>query len=76
MMIRLSDLGDRMAKGGKREGAGRKAASEAGAAVVFAARIPPDLNADVDAFIEQRGISRAALLVAALRAYLEAHPEP
>lgn len=70
-MIRLIDPGDSMARGGSREGAGRKPASEAGASVVFSARIPPDLDDKVTEFMTRRGLKRADVLATALRMLID-----
>lgn len=62
-----------MAKGGKREGAGRKPAHEAGPAVLLACRIDPDLHAEVLAFAKAHGLGTPLLVSTALRTYLDAH---
>jgi hypothetical protein len=71
MIVRLHGSGAMMPKGGRRDNAGRKPASEAGASVVFSARIPPDLAAVVEAFLARSGVKKSEILAVALRAYLD-----
>ena len=70
MILRMSNP----PHGGRRPGSGRKPLSATGPSVVLTARVSPELHAEALAYMKARGINASALLAAALRAYLDAHP--
>lgn len=63
-----------MAKGGKREGAGRKPKSPAGPAVTIGFRLAPDVVDAIRRTAEQREITNSALVEEGMRAHLGMEP--
>lgn len=60
-----------MAHGGKRKGAGRKPADDAGPGVRVTYRVPPDVDARIRHLAAERKCSQGAVVSAAVRALAE-----
>lgn len=60
-----------MAHGGKRKGAGRKPADDAGPGVRVTYRVPPDVDARIRQLAAERKCSQGAIVSAAVRALAE-----